>query len=65
MAARQVGCPAILVGAGKANVDAKEWASGPEAIVADLYAAVQLVLGQRGRNQSIFNRRHSAILDGS
>ena len=65
MAACQVGCRAILVGAAEANVDIQEWSSHPEAIVPDLYAAVQLILGQRGRNQSILNRRHSTILQGS
>ena len=65
MAACLVGCRAILVGAAEANVDIQEWSSHLEAIVPDLYAAVQLILGQRGRNQSILNRRHSTILQGS
>jgi len=51
MAARQVGCRAILVRAGEANVDAKEWPGAPEAIVPDLYAAVRCVLARDDRSQ--------------
>ena len=50
-AAHRAGCRAILVGAGKANVGAEEWPSVAEAILPDLYAAVQLVLRSEGRNQ--------------
>jgi D-glycero-D-manno-heptose 1,7-bisphosphate phosphatase len=49
VAARQVGCPAILVGDGETSVDAKEWPIGPEVIVQDLYTAARFVLGREGR----------------
>jgi D-glycero-D-manno-heptose 1,7-bisphosphate phosphatase len=47
MAARHVGCPAILVGGGEVNVDAKEWPSEPEAILPDLYAAARFILARK------------------
>jgi D-glycero-D-manno-heptose 1,7-bisphosphate phosphatase len=46
MAARHVGCPAILVGASEANVDAYAWTMRPEAIVPDLHAAARFILGR-------------------
>ena len=47
MAAHQVGCPAILVAAGKQrDVDAQAAPHSPRAVVRDLYEAVQFVLGK-------------------
>jgi len=46
-AAHRAGCRAILVGGGEVNVDAKEWPSGPEAILPDLYAAARFILPRK------------------
>jgi D-glycero-D-manno-heptose 1,7-bisphosphate phosphatase len=54
MAARQVGCPAILVGTGQTNVDAHEWTMRSEAIVPDLYRAAEFILAREGQSRNRF-----------